>query len=71
MDPNATLAAFLASLEDGDPATALDAAEALTDWLRRGGFMPAPIEWRLSDPRETSPDRVTRPTQAGATSMET
>jgi hypothetical protein len=45
MDPNATLAAFLVSLEDGDKATALDAAEALTDWLRRGGFMPDPIEW--------------------------
>jgi hypothetical protein len=43
MDPNATLAAFLASLKDGDKAAALEAAEALTDWLRRGGFMPAPI----------------------------
>jgi hypothetical protein len=45
MDPNATLVSLLAALEDGDKATALDAAEALTDWLRRGGFMPDPIEW--------------------------
>ena len=41
MDPNAALRLLLWALADGDRDEAIDAAEALSEWLRKGGFMPS------------------------------
>ncbi|REJ90680.1 MAG: hypothetical protein DWQ35_15885 [Planctomycetota bacterium] len=40
MDPNATWTELLQALIDDDWPAAYDAAEALAEWLRRGGFPP-------------------------------
>lgn len=44
MDPCAALADLLSSINDDDCDLVLvsDLAEGLTNWLRNGGFMPAP-----------------------------
>ncbi len=40
MDPHATWTEMLQSLIDDDWPAAHEAAEALAEWLRRGGFPP-------------------------------
>ena len=40
MDPHATWTELLQALLDDDWPAALDAAETLAGWLRRGGFPP-------------------------------
>ena len=43
MDPNAAYAALDAALRANDRDTALSALESLTQWLKRGGFLPRPL----------------------------
>ena len=45
MDPNATLNELLDAIYAADADAALDAAEALVEWIDSGGFAP-------TDPRE-------------------
>lgn len=40
MDPNATWSELLQALIEDDWPAALEAAETLAEWLRRGGFAP-------------------------------
>lgn len=40
LDPNATLAAFIVAVAEGDMLGAQDAADYLTMWLSSGGFEP-------------------------------
>jgi hypothetical protein len=57
MDPKATLHDLLNALKAHDDAPtaetreetrveALEALEALTEWIAGGGFLPAPVAWR-------------------------
>ena len=41
MDPNAALRQLLWALVDDNRDGAIEAAEAIAGWLRRGGFMPS------------------------------
>ena len=41
MDPNAALAMIIEAAIDGDPDKLREHAEALAEWLERGGFVPA------------------------------
>lgn len=41
MDPNAALRTLLDALDAHDRATAIEALEALREWLLAGGFLPA------------------------------
>jgi len=43
MNPDATLAKFMAALVEGDHEATVEAHRDLTDWLARGGFEP---KWR-------------------------
>jgi hypothetical protein len=45
MDPNATLELIAQALRDGDREAAREAAENLSEWIRRGGFPPADPAW--------------------------
>ena len=49
MDPNATWSELLQSLTDDDWPAALDAAETLAEWLRRGGFPPQIVTYYPPD----------------------
>jgi hypothetical protein len=51
MDPDACLAKLLDAFRDGDREAAYEAIEDLSDWLAKGGFMPA-------DPRITLDDFI-------------
>lgn len=54
MDPQATWGEMIDALATGDFEAAADAAEVLTDWLKRGGFPPQslsrglPADWDRS-----------------------
>lgn len=41
MDPNVALLELMRAAMEGDASTLEDRAEALADWLRRGGFRPS------------------------------
>lgn len=49
MDPNATWENLLEALTEGDWHEAFESAEALLDWLDRGGFPPEPARKWLGD----------------------
>ena len=49
MDPQMTWGDMLDALAAGDVDAAIEAAEALMDWLARGGFPPQPLTRVLSD----------------------
>ena len=49
MDPNAALRLLMEALEDKDREAAVEAMDALRQWINRGGFLPDPI--RLNDGR--------------------
>jgi len=42
MDPNATLKLALEAIEEKDREAAVEALEALANWLDKGGFFPKP-----------------------------
>jgi hypothetical protein len=44
VDPNVAYGLFLAALKDGRVGEAADAADNLSDWLLRGGFIPAGLK---------------------------
>ena len=44
IDPTQALANLLRACAQGDRSTALDASEALTNWLLYGGLPPDPYE---------------------------
>ena len=49
MDPQTTWGEMLDALADGESDAAIEAAVALMDWLRRGGFPPQPLTRVLTD----------------------
>ena len=49
MDPQTTWGEMLDALADGESDAAIEAAEALMDWLIRGGFPPRPLTRVLTD----------------------
>lgn len=49
MDPQTTWGEMLDAVSDGDFESASEAAEALLNWLRRGGFPPQPLTRVLTD----------------------
>ncbi len=46
MDPNATYDSFLTALKAGFVEDAAEYADSLSDWLLRGGFIPAGLAAR-------------------------
>jgi hypothetical protein len=40
MDPTATLGSLLEACLDSDREQAIEAVDALREWIRRGGFLP-------------------------------
>lgn len=49
MDPQTTWGEMLDAVAAGDVDAATEAAEALMNWLTRGGFPPQPLTRVLSD----------------------
>lgn len=55
MDPNATLAMLRSALDAGDAEGAREALADLSEWLARGGFLPAAWAPRLPAPPTALP----------------